>query len=85
MHNRNCILVAAIRIKQAYRSRRQVFTFKLSENSLFLVRGRVKKATIDSTMFLFITVNRNDVFMNILLLQSITYSAAFRMNSCFEF
>ena len=34
-------LVEVIRIKQAYHSgsRRQVFTLKLSENSLFLVRG----------------------------------------------
>ena len=90
MHNRNHILVEVIRIKQAYRSQRQIFTFKLSENSLFWLGGRVKKATTDSTriietMFLFITVNRNDVFMNILLLQSISYSVAFRMNSGFKF
>ena len=32
-------LVEVIRIKQAYGSRRQVFILKLSENSLFLVRG----------------------------------------------
>ena len=62
-------LVEVIRIKQAYGSHRQVFTLKLSENSLFLVGGRVKKATTDSTrlettrMFLFIIVNRNKVFV----------------------
>ena len=32
-------LVDVIRIKQAYGTQRQVFTLKLSENSLFLVRG----------------------------------------------
>ena len=39
MHNWNRILVEVIGKKQAYGSRRQVFTLKLSENSLFLVKG----------------------------------------------
>ena len=52
--------------------------------------GRVKKATTDrtrivETMFLFIIVSRNKVFVKILLLQSISYNAAFRMNSVLNF
>ena len=79
-----------IRIKQAYGCRRQVLTLKLSENGLFWLEGRVKKAILDSTrivetMFRFIIVNRNKVFVKNLLLQSIAYSATFRMNSCFKF
>ena len=80
-----------IRIKQAYGCRRQVLTLKLSENGLFWLEGVVKKAILDSTrivetMFRFITVNRNKVFVKEkLLLQSISYSATFRMNSCLNF
>ena len=90
MHNGNLILAEVIRIKQDYGSRRQVFTLKLSASSLFLVRGRVKKNTANSsriieTMFVFIIGNRNKVFVKILLLQNISYSAAFRMNYCFKF
>ena len=78
-----------IRIKQAYGCRRHVLTLKLSENGLFWLVGRVKKAILDSTrivetMFRFIIVNRNKVFVKNLLLQSISYSATFRMNSCFK-
>ena len=79
-----------IRIKQAYGCRRQVLTLKLSENGLFWLEGRVLKAILDSTrivetMFRFIIVNRNKVFVKNLLLQGISYSATFRMNSCFKF
>ena len=62
-----------IRIKQAYGCRQQVLTLKLSENGLFWLEGRVEKAILDSTrivetMFRFIIVNRNKVFVKNLLL-----------------
>ena len=65
--------------------------FKIERKRLiFWLEGRVKKAILDSTrivetMFRFIVVNRNKVFVKNLLLQSISYSATFRMNSCFKF
>ena len=81
-----------IRIKQAYGCRRQVLSLKLSENGLFWLEGRVKKkkaipdsTRIVETLFRFIRVNRNKSFVKNLLLQSISYNATFKMNSCFKF